>query len=271
MGDLVPESNRFWQLLLLLLSCLELIFSVSLTVGSTIYLKWLIEEHHTMFLELYPQQHLKPKHHFMLHYPRAIRQLGPLMQYWTMRFEAKHNFFKRISHVTCNFKIISKTMAIRHQVMLCYNFFSGNVFDHPIEVGPGHSTILADLERCHDIQGGLENVPAHTEMYVPAWVKFKGTTYRPGMTLFVSYCSSGDPQFGHIRHCLAFDSKLKFVIQKFKTVGFERHLFAYAVQYTHVFTCIDVTDLTDHHPLYAVQSFRKNDNCFYVSLRYRVF
>ncbi|XP_051947874.1 uncharacterized protein LOC127619140 [Xyrauchen texanus] len=269
-GDLVPESNRFWELLLLLLSCMELIFSPSLTVESTIYLKWLIEEHHTLFIELYPHQHLKPKHHFMLHYPRAIRQLGPLVQFWTMRFEAKHGFFKRISHITCNFRNICKTMAIRHQVMLCYNFFSGGVFDHNVEVGQGHSTILADLERCDEIQGGLENIPSYTEVYVPAWVKLKGTTYRPGMTVFVSYCSSGDPQFGCIRHFLAFNSKFKLVIEKLVTVGFERHLFAFAVQHTRAITCIDVTDLTDHHPVHTVQSFRKNDDCFYVSLRYRV-
>lgn len=98
LGDLIPVGNVHWELLLLLLSCMEIIFSLSLTLASTVYLDHLINEHHTVFLELYPERHLKPKHHFMLLYPRAIRALGPIVHFWAMRFEAKHGFFKRVSH-----------------------------------------------------------------------------------------------------------------------------------------------------------------------------
>ncbi|KAJ8333469.1 hypothetical protein SKAU_G00414770 [Synaphobranchus kaupii] len=98
LGDLIPEGNVHWELLLLLLSCMEMIFSPSLTSASTMYLAHLIEEHHTLFLKLYPEQHLNPKHHFMVHYPGAIRALGPIVHFWAMRFEAKHGFFKRVSH-----------------------------------------------------------------------------------------------------------------------------------------------------------------------------
>lgn len=105
-GDLIHEQCKEWKLLLLLLSCMEFVFSPSLTIEATLYLVTIIEEHHSLFLELYPHHHLRPKHHFMLHYPRAIQKLGPLIQFWAMRFEAKHNFFKRVRNVTCNFRNI---------------------------------------------------------------------------------------------------------------------------------------------------------------------
>lgn len=70
-GDLIPLCNRYWNLLLLLLQCMEFIFSPSITPGATIFLAYIIEEHHRLFLELYPHLHLRPKHHFMLHYPRV--------------------------------------------------------------------------------------------------------------------------------------------------------------------------------------------------------
>ncbi len=105
-GDLIPEGEKHWELILSLLSCMELIFSPALTEEAVIFLQHLIEEHHSLFLELYPDRHLKPKHHFMLHYPGAIRKLGPLVRFWAMRFEAKHGFFKMLSHITCNFRNI---------------------------------------------------------------------------------------------------------------------------------------------------------------------
>lgn len=174
-GDLIPEENKHWELLLLLLECMEFIFSPSLTPEASTYFAAIIDEHHSLFLELYPNLHLRPKHHLMVHYPNAILQLGPLIQFWSMRFEAKHSFFKRISQVTCNFKNICKTMAFRHQVTLCYSLLSGSVFKTETEVGPGHSTLLAVMDGFGDVQSGLEDIPPFTEMFVPAWIKVNGT------------------------------------------------------------------------------------------------
>lgn len=113
-------------------------FLPSITAEATLYLKHLIAEYHTAFMQLYPDRNLKPNHHFLLHYPRAIRKIGPLKQFWTMRFEARHNFFKQLSHVVCNFKSIFKTMAFRNQMMLCYRLLSEGIFSKNTEIGQGH-------------------------------------------------------------------------------------------------------------------------------------
>lgn len=76
-------------------------------------------EHHKLFKELYPSNNLLPKHHFMVHYPRCIRKVGPLIQIWTMRFEAKHKFFK---YSVKNFKNLTVSLANKHQFAVAYHW-----------------------------------------------------------------------------------------------------------------------------------------------------
>lgn len=46
---------------------------------------------------------------------------GPLIWFWCMRFESKHNYFKDLAHRVKNFKNIPKTMAERHQEAHCFH------------------------------------------------------------------------------------------------------------------------------------------------------
>lgn len=93
-GDLIETDDKHWHLLLLLLHIVNIIFSPVLSEGMTIYLKHLSIDHHKLVKQLFPEINLLPKHHFMIHYPRSIRRIGPILHTWCMRYEAKHNFFK---------------------------------------------------------------------------------------------------------------------------------------------------------------------------------
>ena len=71
-SDLVPMGNRHWNLYLLLLKIVELVMAPKVTVAIAAYLRQLIQEHHTIFSELYPGYHLTPKLHYMIHIPSWI-------------------------------------------------------------------------------------------------------------------------------------------------------------------------------------------------------
>lgn len=45
---------------------------------------------------------------------------GPMVHFWCMRFEGKHNYFKDLAHRIKCFKNIPKSMAYRHQELVCY-------------------------------------------------------------------------------------------------------------------------------------------------------
>lgn len=80
-GDLVPEEEEIWQLYIRLLNILEIITAPFVDRNLTIYLKILIAEHHELYC-IFKQ--LKPKHHFMVHYPRVLNLIGLLIHVWSM-------------------------------------------------------------------------------------------------------------------------------------------------------------------------------------------
>ena len=57
-------------------------------------LNYLIKECYGKHTVLFPETSFKAKDHFLKHYPQMIQKFGPLVK--TLRFEAKHNYFKSV-------------------------------------------------------------------------------------------------------------------------------------------------------------------------------
>lgn len=70
----------------------EIICAPKLSVEQVTYLQVIIDEYIEIRSQLFPDT-LKPKHHFLCHYPSLIFQFGPLIRLWTLRFESKHGYF----------------------------------------------------------------------------------------------------------------------------------------------------------------------------------
>lgn len=64
-----------------------------------------------------------------------------------MRFEAKHNYFKKLVRRINNFKNISYSLARRHQALQAYLLQSsaGNFLRMSLEVGPGTARLKKQL------------------------------------------------------------------------------------------------------------------------------
>lgn len=45
---------------------------------------------------------------------------GPLVRHWTMRYEAKHSYFKSLAQSMGNFINLPYSLAMRHQQHQCY-------------------------------------------------------------------------------------------------------------------------------------------------------
>ena len=50
----------------------------------------------------------------------VVSRFGPLVRYWTMRFEAKHQYFKSLACRMGNFINITYSLAVRQQCYQCY-------------------------------------------------------------------------------------------------------------------------------------------------------
>ncbi|XP_033112600.1 uncharacterized protein LOC117113392, partial [Anneissia japonica] len=273
-GDKVPEDNEYFELLLLLLDCMDIIFSYEVTVDDTYFLKHVIKDHHEHFLKLFPMRHLKPKHHFMTHYPRQIRMLGPLRHYWAMRFEAKHNFFKRLGHIVCNFRNILKTLSYRQQMYFCYNMIGGkNLVQRDQEVGPGSSILLANLEN-GEILENLMGVQLMDDIYVAKWCVVHGQRYQKNMVVITSKTDTLEPVFQRIVYVVCMENGIKLITEPFQIVKFDRHTHSYVVQKPveegiYSMTCIE--DLLDFETYHAAKSYDQTQEPYlFITLRHRI-
>ena len=202
-----------------------------------ISLKLLIKDYLIQFVQLYGDAAFIPKIHFLVHYPEQILAVGPLVCTWTMRHEAKLNFFKQASRLA-NFKNIPYSLASRHQRWMCYEHSGKELLHATFECGPpkhgnGVNFIRDESEK---ISGELrEVVPSlslDATVFRPTWVKTDGITYKLNAYLVVD--SDGlDPIFGRLDDLLVVGGNMViFVIMLCKVLYFDSHYHAYRIMHT---------------------------------------
>jgi hypothetical protein len=176
-------EDKVWELFLMLRELVLLIVAPKLSVDQVGYLKCLIEQYLEARFVLFPDDNLRPKHHYLLHYPHLILQFGPLIRLWTMRFESKHKYFKQCIKKLQNFKNVCKTAAERHQLLQAY-LGTGCLFNEPVVCDKALDFNPADFsceiqQAVADLEIDCENtIVCHTMTY-------RGTEYRKNLYVMV--------------------------------------------------------------------------------------
>ena len=73
-GHWVPEGDEHWQVFLMMLEIVDILFAPELAPEDVSLLAVLIHDHHREFKSIYPTHSILPKMHFLVHMPRLIRQ-----------------------------------------------------------------------------------------------------------------------------------------------------------------------------------------------------
>lgn len=84
MGHHVPEGKETWEVLMNLKD-VELSLSTSFTEKLVYILVCRTAEHDALF-QVFLNEKLHRKHHYVEHYPQLIQTSGPLSDLWTIRF-----------------------------------------------------------------------------------------------------------------------------------------------------------------------------------------
>jgi len=246
-GDKVqnPEDD-VWQLTLQLKDIVDMICAQTISSAQVAYLDILIQEYLESRKSLFPESPLKPKHHYLRHYPALIFKFGPLIRVWTMRFESKHSYFKRCARHLKNFKNICLTLSERHQMFQAY-----------LSAGPGCSQLLQVKDCCTFYPNLYSDTIKHAvreftfseiNTSVSTDIVYKGTSYKKGNFLV----SKND-------EAIEFGELLIILIQNDDTVYFvmgvhkadyhsEYHLYSVTKQNTRL-QCLNINDLVDFYPL----------------------
>jgi hypothetical protein len=98
----------------------------------------------------------KPKHHYFSHYPDLFLKFGPLIYMWTLAFEHRHQFFKRVATIFKNFINLGYTLSSKFQLLQAYMnmgplFCTSPLFSKssPLIVGGHGDEMQALLETCN--------------------------------------------------------------------------------------------------------------------------
>lgn len=105
-GSRVPVNNRIWECLFSLRDVLFYVCAPALAREHVLLMTDVIEEFHDSYRNCFPDETVKPKFHYTLHYPHLFMMFGPLVHLQTLRFEGKHNYFKELVFRTKNKKNI---------------------------------------------------------------------------------------------------------------------------------------------------------------------
>ena len=140
------------------------------------------------------------KWHHMIHYPKMLRQYGPISETSCIRYEGYLNIPKRVGKSTSNFVKFPKSTSEHCQIVACYNRSNGKIFDpNYIEFGPTKRVSESD----GNLAGIVDNNFKKTD-----WIIFRGDKYVVESVVVVKESSSEEmPSFAKIINLLIRENK----------------------------------------------------------------
>lgn len=247
-GDLVPNdgSCKFWTLILTLKNIVEITLSPQLTLNMISYLKYEIESHISLFKDIFPDERLKMKHHYIEHYPDAILNYGPLINCWCMRFEAKHKYFKNVIKRANNFKNPTKTAAEKHCLLMTYFLSNYTFFNSEIDVRNSNYTNRSSIDIA--VCAALDKISGNRDYYVELKeVSIKGIKYQKNQILVIPN-TKYSTNFVQIKSIWFLEQKAFFWCQHCKDF-FNGHLHVYELIKINFYSLFSYDNLHDYYPL----------------------
>ena len=244
-GHSVPCTDERWLVLLLLLDIVEYCTAPVVNKVMADFLSFLIELFTTRYYREYEDITMKPKFHYLIHYPQMMMEFGPLVHCWTLRFEGKHFTFKQISWRTKNRKNLTRTLAERHEYLQAWHrskwsFLTSETVEH----SGGKLCHVRELSK--EMQQLVVTLVGHSEtVYMARKVAYNGTWYTSGSAIVL-----GKDRFGVISTSLIIAGVVYLVYEQMQTVDYIQHIHAYAISSdAHKLQIVKVTELHDHQPL----------------------
>lgn len=244
------ESNEIrnspvWLLIILLHEIVQLVCAPKLALPQIYYLRTLLEEYMEERANMFPEKPLRPKHHYILHYPSLMIQFGPLIRFWTLRFESKHAYFKQCARHSRNYKNVTKTLSERHQLYQAFintgdRFISRELYNFmPFQKELFNKSIVK----------AIEEIYSGKNLHYSNKVVYKGTEYRKDMFVVLARqeCLL---KFGQIMLILIINEQIYFAVA-IKTALYEASntFILNNNNEQENIICVHVTNLLDYYPL----------------------
>ena len=200
------------------------------------------------FLKQFPDQELKPKAHFLHHYPLMIKKFGSLIK--TLRFEAKHCYFKTMSQGSKSRKNICLTLAKRHQMSMYLNYIEQDLLKHKNPQGIMIKEMVVEAldQPVYNVLTERLDITSSDIFSQSKAVLFEGQRYNKDEVVVLDFVND-EPLFGLIKLVCYFKKEVYVLCDLLIILQFDTHLNSYEVTPSGVLDLVDLNDLHDYHPL----------------------
>ncbi|KAK5647312.1 hypothetical protein RI129_002204 [Pyrocoelia pectoralis] len=233
------EHANKYKVIELLMSIVNIAFSPSITIQLSERLNDLVSDHHRLY-QLEYKKNLTPKHHMMTHYKEVITKMGPLVNLWAMRFEAKHAYFKNLVHSLKNFKSICSTLAFRHQEYMWHSWTHINLSFNP-RYAKTQSIDIRNTAFANELYQYF-GIPVGTNILTTNSVLTFGFKFQNNMFITNAH-EHNFPIFSQIQQICIFDGNPFIVCKRWKTKIFHEMYQAYEIIPLEQYNTFDIIDL----------------------------
>lgn len=230
--------NEFWVCIRSLLRIFTICYSTEITHSNIECLRGEIESHLIALKNLKLQP--IPKHHFVVHYPTIIEEMGPIVNMCMFRFEAKHKTLKSFMNDNANHTNITRSIVRRHQE---YSSLVKESYRIKIESGATHKLAEGFMESHSNI---LRDIIALGDCaFEVKFIKYCNQHYKESLFVFQRN------YFYEIDKILKVEEKYFFLCSQYNVLNFNEFLNSFEIQKTNevISNIIDFSNL-DHKNVY---------------------
>ena len=189
----------------------------------------------------------KPKTHFLVHYPQAIRKFGPPFSYWTGRYESKHRVAKNTAESCKNFKNITATCSVRQQLRKASTFYNGMFETATIKP---HEKVVMKREIPDDTEfnRNLKQFMSDKD-FICNEAFIEGSTYKNGDLIVLDVDGRNFVKVGLIQTILLKSVLVYFVVQRYEAQRVNLGYFITQDKEEQQSAFVSASRLIDHKPL----------------------
>ena len=247
------------KVLLSLLDIHDLAFAPVLTEGDT----FALDEYVEVFLKFrreFSTESFKQKMHYVVHYGMQCHMFGPLVQFWSFRFEGKHGYFKELAcRLKCRRNVLL-TLAKKHQYYQSWHLNCSGPYLHDSNTSECRGQLVTVTSLPGHLLSLIQPVIGESDQLFQATsVTIDGVKYQNGLAV-VTAVDDHEPSFAVIARLFVTDRKLYIAAQKLCNQDYCTHFHCYTGKVSSTFTLFTIADLAEPFPL-SVYSTHQNSCC----------
>jgi len=247
-GHMIDNGDSKWEVLLLFLDLHDAAFSPVMSITDTLLLDDAVESFLHAFTTEFTDSTFKPKMHFLTHYGSHCRAFGPLVNYWSFRFESKHGYFKDITvRMKCR-KNILKTLAKKHQYKHCLYLHDSASYLHKQHISTSGGRLVSVLTLPEEVKALVLSLTNNDSVFQCVSVIVDGLTYAVDMAVVLGI-SNHEISFAQICDIFVSSGQPHLIIRHLNDVEYLRHYHLYSCKLSSSLAAVHVSDLFDPFPL----------------------